>query len=155
MRMHIALPFAAVNAGRMWRIRPQQVLCADARTRPQSLVPLQRRQRRRSLSGPLSCLQRWTDRKWLVVSTRTRSTYSEYDRWAGPLDEMVRRVLIADLDGRLAPGMILIENNPTSPASLTIAVDVLRFDADAAGLVTLKARWELLGASGFSGGGSA
>jgi hypothetical protein len=75
-------------------------------------------------------------------------SYSEYDRWAGPLDEMFRRVLIADLDGRLAPGLVLIENNPTSPANLTIAVDVLRFDADAAGLVTLKARWEALGQKG-------
>lgn len=75
-------------------------------------------------------------------------SYSEYDRWAGPLDDMVRRVLIADLDGRLAPDMILIENNPTSQASRTIAVDILRFDADATGLVTLKARWELLGRAG-------
>jgi hypothetical protein len=75
-------------------------------------------------------------------------SYSETDRWAGPLDEMVRRVLIADLDGRLAPGMILIETNPASQASRTIAVDILRFDADAAGLVTLKARWELLGRAG-------
>ena len=75
-------------------------------------------------------------------------SYAEYDRWAGPLDEMVRRVLIADLDGRLAPGMVLIENNPASPASRTIAVDILRFDADAAGLVTLKARWEVLGRAG-------
>jgi hypothetical protein len=75
-------------------------------------------------------------------------SYSEYDRWAGPLDEMFRRVLIADLEGRLPPGMILIDNNPTSPASLTIAVDVLRFDADAAGQVTLKARWQMLDRSG-------
>jgi uncharacterized protein len=79
-------------------------------------------------------------------------SYSEYDRWAGPLDEMVRRVLIADLDGRLAPGLVLIENNPTSPASLTIAVDILRFDADAAGLVTLNARWEVLGRAGSLAG---
>jgi uncharacterized lipoprotein YmbA len=75
-------------------------------------------------------------------------SYSEYDRWAGPLDDMVRRVLLFDLDGRLAPGVTLIENNPTSPASLTIAVDVFRFDADAAGLVTLNARWEVLGRAG-------
>jgi hypothetical protein len=75
-------------------------------------------------------------------------SYSEYDRWAGPLDEMFRRVLIADLDGRLPFGMILIDNNPTSPASLTIAVDVLRFDADAGGQVTLKARWQMLDRSG-------
>jgi hypothetical protein len=75
-------------------------------------------------------------------------SYSEYDRWAGPLDEMFRRVLMADLEGRSPPGMILIDNNPTSPASLTIAVDVLRFDADAAGQVTLKARWQMLDRSG-------
>jgi hypothetical protein len=75
-------------------------------------------------------------------------SYSEYDRWAGPLDDMVRRVLIADLDGRLPPGMILIDNNPASPASLTIVVDVLRLDADAAGQVTLKARWQMLDRSG-------
>jgi uncharacterized lipoprotein YmbA len=75
-------------------------------------------------------------------------SYSEYDRWAGPLDDMVRRVLIADLDGRLAPNMVLIEDNPSSPASLALAVDVIRFDADAAGLVTLNARWEILGRAG-------
>jgi uncharacterized lipoprotein YmbA len=61
---------------------------------------------------------------------------------------MVRRVLIADLDGRLAPNMVLIEDNPSSPASLTLAVDVIRFDADAAGLVALNARWEILGRAG-------
>jgi uncharacterized lipoprotein YmbA len=42
----------------------------------------------------------------------------------------------------------LIETNPASQASRTIALDILRFDADAAGLVTLKARWELLGRAG-------
>jgi uncharacterized lipoprotein YmbA len=75
-------------------------------------------------------------------------SYSEYDRWAGPLDDMVRRVLIADLDGRLPAGMVLIENNPASPANLSIAVDIFRFDADSNGLVTLKARWEVLGREG-------
>jgi hypothetical protein len=75
-------------------------------------------------------------------------SYSEYDRWAGPLDDMMRRVLIADLDGRLPSGVALIENNPTSPANLTIAVNVLRFDADAAGRVTLNGRWEVLGRTG-------
>jgi uncharacterized protein len=75
-------------------------------------------------------------------------SYSEYDRWAGPLDDMVRRVLISDLDGRLAANMVLIEDNPSSPASLALAVDVIRFDADAAGLVALNARWEILGRAG-------
>ena len=75
-------------------------------------------------------------------------SYAEYERWAGPLDEMVRRVLFIDLDGRLAPGMTLIENRTASPASLTISVDILRFDADTTGLVKLDARWEMLGRAG-------
>jgi uncharacterized protein len=75
-------------------------------------------------------------------------SYSEFDRWAGPLDEMVRRVLIADLDGRLPFGLILIENDTTNPARLTISVDILRFDADATGIVQLYARWEVLGRAG-------
>jgi uncharacterized lipoprotein YmbA len=75
-------------------------------------------------------------------------SYSESERWAGPLDEMVRQVLIADLDGRLPPRMALIENTSASPADLTISIDILRFDAEAAGSVKLDARWEMLGRSG-------
>jgi len=75
-------------------------------------------------------------------------SYAENERWAGPLDEMVRRVLIADLDGRLAPRATLIENHMASSASLTITLDILRFDADDTGLVKLDARWEILGRTG-------
>jgi uncharacterized protein len=75
-------------------------------------------------------------------------SYAEYERWAEPLDGMVRRVLFADLDSRLAPGTTLIENHTASSASLTISVDILRFDADASGLVKLDARWEMLGRAG-------
>jgi uncharacterized lipoprotein YmbA len=75
-------------------------------------------------------------------------SYREYERWAGPLDEMVRRVLVADLDGRLPSGMSLIESDTVNSASLVVSVDILRFDADATGLVQLDARWEMLGRTG-------
>jgi uncharacterized lipoprotein YmbA len=75
-------------------------------------------------------------------------SYAEHERWAGPLDELVRPVLVADLDGRLGSGMTLIESSTASPASLTISVDILRFDADATGLVHLNARWEIRGRAG-------
>ena len=61
---------------------------------------------------------------------------------------MVRRVLVADLDGRLPPALHLIKNNTASPAMLTISADILRFDADAAGLVQLDAHWEILQRAG-------
>jgi uncharacterized protein len=74
--------------------------------------------------------------------------YAEYERWAGPLDEMIRRVLTADLRPRLPPGDVLIDNDSASPAKLTIEIDVLRFDADKSGQVTLEASWEQLGRNG-------
>lgn len=71
--------------------------------------------------------------------------YAETDRWAGPLDEMVRRVLADDLRPLLMPGMALVGLDSSAPADLTLAVDVTRFDADKAGTVTLAATWETLG----------
>jgi uncharacterized protein len=70
--------------------------------------------------------------------------YTEYDRWAGPLDEMIRRVLAADLRSRLPEGTVLIDNGSLASADLTIAIDIRSFDADKSGRVTLNASWEIL-----------
>jgi uncharacterized protein len=74
--------------------------------------------------------------------------YAETERWAGPLDEMLRRVLATDLRSRLSEGYVLVDNDSASPAKLTIALDITRFDADKAGEVTLEASWEKLGGNG-------
>ena len=74
--------------------------------------------------------------------------YAEYDRWAGPLDEMIRRVLAADLRPLLPPGSVLIDNDSSASADLTIAIDVRGFDADKSGRVTLDASWQILDKSG-------
>lgn len=71
--------------------------------------------------------------------------YAETERWAGPLDEMIRRVLSADLRSRLPPAVVIIDNSSTAPANLTIAVDIARFEAGKTGQVTLEASWEKLG----------
>jgi hypothetical protein len=71
--------------------------------------------------------------------------YAETDRWAGPLDEMVRRVLADDLRPLLTTGTALVGADSSAPADLTVAVEVIRFDADKAGAVTLAATWETLG----------
>ncbi len=65
--------------------------------------------------------------------------YAESDRWAGPLDDMVRRVLAADLRPLLPAGTALVASNSSAPADLTVAVEVSRFDADKTGRVTLDA----------------
>jgi uncharacterized lipoprotein YmbA len=74
--------------------------------------------------------------------------YAEYERWAGPLDEMIRRVLSADLRPLLPPGAVLIDNDSAKSADTTIAIDIARFDADKSGQVTLGASWEKLGKNG-------
>ncbi|MBV8889985.1 MAG: membrane integrity-associated transporter subunit PqiC [Alphaproteobacteria bacterium] len=71
--------------------------------------------------------------------------FAEDDRWAGPLDDMVRRVLAEDLAERLGAGTVPLAAGPGIAAERTVAVDVLRFDADPDGRVTLAARWQTLG----------
>ena len=78
--------------------------------------------------------------------------FAAYDRWAGPLDSMIRRVLEADLRARLPQGAVLVDDNPSAPANVTIAVDISRFDADKAGQVTLDAGWEKLAENGAVAG---
>jgi len=74
--------------------------------------------------------------------------FSDEERWAGPLDDMVRRVLADDLAARLPAGVSLIESAAKPPPGVIIAVEVSRFDADESGNVTLTARWEALGPAG-------
>ncbi len=64
-----------------------------------------------------------------------RVRISEQDRWAAPLDEMVRRVLSANL---------LSRTTEPQPATLTVDIDELMGDTNCA--VTLKASWEIKGA---------
>jgi uncharacterized protein len=62
----------------------------------------------------------------------TRLQIAEQDRWAAPLDDMIRRTLSADLQARGAT---------SSPG--TLSVDVDEFIGDASCGVTLRASWEL------------
>jgi uncharacterized lipoprotein YmbA len=63
----------------------------------------------------------------------TRVKIAEQDKWAAPLDEMIRRALSADLQTRGA----------AQSASATLSVDIEEFIGDAACAVTLRASWEL------------
>ena len=75
--------------------------------------------------------------------------YAESERWAGPLDDMMRRVLSADLRSMLLPaGTRVIAAGSPAPAETTIAIEVSRFDADQAGRVELDASWEMLDNNG-------
>ena len=85
----------------------------------------------------------------------TRVDLLEDDRWAAPLDDMIRRVLTSDLAARLPPGRVTDPNEPPgSEHRQSLAVDIQRFDGDPACAVTLRAVWVLKKPEGSSVRGS-
>ena len=74
--------------------------------------------------------------------------YAESERWAGPIDDMTRRVLSTDLRTRLPASTTMIADDSPTPADMTIAIEMSRFDADKEGRVALDASWEILDKNG-------
>ena len=68
---------------------------------------------------------------------------SDQDRWAAPLDELIRRALTDDLRHRLPPETMLAPGDPTPPGTRTLMVNVQRFMADASGHVILEVDWSI------------
>lgn len=72
---------------------------------------------------------------------------SDQDRWAGPFDEMIQRVLAADLGTRLPSGTVLAPGDPVpSGGARSVAVTIRQFVGDSAGRVVLEADWSLVSA---------
>ena len=74
--------------------------------------------------------------------------YAESERWAGPLDDMTRRVLSTDLRPLLPASTTMIADDSPASADITIVVEMGRFDADKEGRVALDASWEMLDKNG-------
>lgn len=73
-----------------------------------------------------------------------RLVISAQDEWAGDLGEMIRRVLTQDLAARLPSGMVIAPHSPAPPDARGIVVDILTFEPQGSGEVTLDAAWTLL-----------
>jgi uncharacterized protein len=71
------------------------------------------------------------------------------ERWAEPLDEMMPRVLVAELTERL-PHMRIAQSSSgmLGDADRSLAVSIERFDVDPDGTVVLDARWSVRGRTG-------
>ena len=104
--------------------------------------------------GPVS-LPDYLDRPHIVTR---QSAYelelAANDRWAAPLYDMLPRVLVEDLALRL-PSDRIVSFPETGDASFDyrVAVQVSRFDVDAAGEAALATRWQFyaIGAAGAAG----
>lgn len=67
-------------------------------------------------------------------------------RWAAPLDEMIRRVLSADLAGRLSPGKVVEPYQPLPAGQVhPLWVDIHELYGDSHCAVSLRASWMLSG----------
>ena len=72
--------------------------------------------------------------------------FSDADRWAAPLDELVRRALTADLRDRLGDAQVLAPGDPPPPGGVrTLVLNVQQFSGDSRGEVTLAADWAVAG----------
>lgn len=81
-----------------------------------------------------------------------RIDISNQDRWAAPLDDIIRHVLAEDLRDRLPAGRVLLPGDATPPdGSMGIEINVQRFAGNASGHVALQADWTLLDRHGSPG----
>lgn len=92
----------------------------------------------------------YLDRPELVLrAPGNRLVVMEFDRWGGPIDEMVTRTLLrnleADLPGAEVVGLPLQRDFPLSQV---VEVTLDRFDATEGGPAVLEARWRVFDQGG-------
>ncbi|AUG52775.1 PqiC family protein [Thalassospira marina] len=89
------------------------------------------------------------DRAQLVLRTGQNELYlRENDKWAEPLEETARRVLMQDLQDRLSPKrMEAFPWNSRDGVNWQIAVDVSNFEAQPDRTVRLNAQWKIVDVS--------
>jgi uncharacterized lipoprotein YmbA len=68
----------------------------------------------------------------------------DFDQWASPLGEMMRRTLAQNLLTRLPEGEFILPDAPRPQGVRGLVVDVLQIDATPGGRVTLEASWTLM-----------
>jgi uncharacterized protein len=73
-----------------------------------------------------------------------RVLVSNRNRWAAPLDEMLREILTQDLARRLPRGSVVLPDGPSPAGTRRIVLDVLHFSGDTTGKIVLTGGWSLL-----------
>jgi uncharacterized lipoprotein YmbA len=91
------------------------------------------------------------DRQEIVrEAADSRLAISDEHRWGAPLADMIRRVLTQDLAARFPAGTVVFPDEPAPDSLRELVVDVLRFDRDPAGVVTLDGSWSVVAAGSTS-----
>ena len=99
--------------------------------------------------GPVM-IPEYLNRKQIVTRSGGNEIFlSEFDRWGGPLDDEITRVLVADLSERLNSLHLAVfpwRSGPFSESRIAyrIPVSIVRFDGTPGGKVVLNATWGVL-----------
>lgn len=95
--------------------------------------------------GPIE-FPEYLDRSEIVTRTSSNEIeFTDFDLWAGSLQENFGRVLIENLSLLLpTETLVLLPRPRLVPVSYQIAIEVIRFDGALGGDVTLIARWAVL-----------
>lgn len=98
--------------------------------------------------GPVQ-MPDYVDRPQIVTrQSDYQLALAENDYWAAPLDDLVPRVLVEDLQRRLPGSRVVGFPQVAGPNfNYRVAVDIGRFDVDANGIATIAARWQIYAAT--------
>jgi uncharacterized protein len=88
-------------------------------------------------------LARYLERSQIVQSSDYyRLSMLANDWWGEPLGDMLSRTLVAELQQRLAPAVVVSETGSVSAtAGATVSVNIQRLDEDATGMLVLEAQF--------------
>ncbi|WP_454016911.1 PqiC family protein [Azospirillum sp. Marseille-Q6669] len=118
---------------------------------PPSAAPLRGSETQRRVIGLEDVkVPGYLDRSELVMrAPGNRLVVMEFDRWGGPLDEMVTRTLLRNLEKGL-PGaeVVGLPLQRDFPLSQVVEVTLDRFDAAEDGPAVLEARWRVFDQGG-------
>ncbi|NUB09445.1 hypothetical protein FW320_25130 [Azospirillum sp. Vi22] len=120
-------------------------------TAPSGAAPLRGAEAQRRVIGLEGVkVPGYLDRSELVMrAPGNRLVVREFDRWGGPLDEMVTRTLLRNLEMDL-PGteVVGLPLQRDFPLSQVVEVTLDRFDAAEDGPAVLEARWRVFDQGG-------
>lgn len=99
--------------------------------------------------GPISIPERLDRPQILTRSSEHEVEIAEFEHWAEPLEKSFALVLAEDLSRAIPTDRISVYPwSRTVPVELQVAVVVTRFERETDGIVTLAARWRLIGPGG-------
>lgn len=138
-RCWAAIAVLAVAAG-CSTSKPARFYLLDARSGATDVVALTNVAHRAFVVQPVEIPSYVNRPQMVTLLPAGRLELAEYDRWAEPLQESIRRALIARLQGRL-PGCTFETDSWSGGNREELRVRIVRFDCDSAGTCFLQAEW--------------